>query len=108
VAAAAAPPPSCRRHRHSRRAAAPPSCCRPRHQRAELAPQRFCHRRRAAAAKLPLFLLEKKMMVRPVVGCGGWHDVSIVSIFLWVVGVAKLQILAILSNDPCNLGCKLT
>jgi len=54
-----APPPSCRRHRHSRRAAAPPSCCRPRHHRAELAPQRFCRRRRAAAAKLPLFLLEK-------------------------------------------------
>ena len=53
-------------------------------------------------------LSQKKMMVRPVVGCGGWHDVSIVSIFLWVVGVAKLQILAILSNDPCNLGCKLT
>jgi hypothetical protein len=86
VAATAAPPPSCRRHRHSRRAAAPPSCCRSRHHPAELAPQRFCCRRRTAAAKLPLFLVEKN---DGLAGCGLWG--------------LQVQILAILSNDPCNL-----
>jgi len=35
--------------------------------------------------------MEKKLMVRPVVGCGGRHDVSIMSIFLHLLGKSRVE-----------------
>jgi hypothetical protein len=45
--------------------------------------------------------------------CGDGEGVNqstslVVLLYVWIGVVAKLQILVILSNDPCNLGCKLT
>ena len=35
--------------------------------------------------------MEKKMMVRPVVGCGGRHDVSTVLIFLHLFEKSRVE-----------------